>query len=490
MLVESLTSTTVLVFVTVLLLLRWLTRRPPHLPPGPVLFPLLGNLLSLGPDPRPVFRRLRKAYGDIFCVFICHRPVVVLNGYDVIRDAVVKNGDVFSNRPHSFFSDIINDNRGIMMTSGKMWKEQRTFALTTLREFGMGRSLLEEKIQEETEQFLNAVAARQEEPQDLKHLITNSVSNIICSIVFGRRFEYTDPRFVRYLEVTNENIENLQITGILQILPFLRHLPGDAFRLKKTVHNVDVVQDEFIEPMVQEHIDNYDEGDVNDFIAAYIKEMRHRQQQGETTMEVKTLLKVIMDLFVAGSETTSTAIRWVLALFLNYPDVQDRCFREIDTHIGVNRRPGMKDKISLPYVEATIMETLRYCDIAPLAAPHCVARCTQFRGYTLPEGASVMVNLDSVLQDQGIWGDPQNFRPDRFLDSSGKVFKPEEFIPFSIGHRVCLGESLARMELFLFVTALVQTFHFTSPGQPPTLEGVLGLTYFPKPFEVIATPRT
>lgn len=140
-----------------------------------------------------------------------------------------------------------------------------------------------------------------------------------------------------------------------------------------------------------------------------------------------------MDLFVAGSETTSTAIRWVLALFLNYPDVQDRCFREIDTHIGVNRRPGMKDKVSLPYVEATIMETLRYCDIAPLAAPHCVARCTQFRGYTLPEGASVMVNLDSVLQDQDILGDPQNFRPDRFLDSSGKVFKPEEFIPFSIG---------------------------------------------------------
>ncbi|XP_048253324.1 cytochrome P450 2U1-like [Haliotis rufescens] len=129
----------------------------------------------------------------------------------------------------------------------------------------------------------------------------------------------------------------------------------------------------------------------------------------------------------------------------------------------------MKDKTNLPYVEATIMEVLRRADIAPIALPHTYTHDVQFRGHTFPKGVLVILMLDSVLQDPDMWGDPGNFRPDRFLDDTGKIVKKEEFIPFSLGRRACLGESMARMELFLFLITMIQRFKFIPvDGQKPS----------------------
>ncbi|XP_046558222.1 cytochrome P450 2D27-like [Haliotis rubra] len=199
---------------------------------------------------------------------------------------------------------------------------------------------------------------------------------------------------------------------------------------------------------------------------------------------------VVADLFIAGTETTATTIRWTLVYLLHNPEVQEKCFREIQEHIGQRRRPSMKDKSSLPNVEATILEVLRRADIGPASLPHAVSHDVQFRGYTFPKEATVIVMLDSVLQDPDVWGDPDNFRPDRFLDDNGKVIKKEEFIPFSLGRRVCLGESMARMELFLFLTTMIQRSKFVPvDGQMPSLDGVIGLTHSPKPFVIKAVPR-
>lgn len=150
-------------------------------------------------------------------------------------------------------------------------------------------------------------------------------------------------------------------------------------------------------------------------------------------LAVDNLTRTVNDLFTGGTETTATTLRWTLVYFLNYPDVQEKCFKEILENVGQSRRPSMKDKTNLPYMEATIMEVLRYANIAIVGAPHAVPHDVQFRGYTFPKGVTVMLNLDSVLQDTDVWGDPQKFRPDRFLDGAGKIQKRDEFIPFSLG---------------------------------------------------------
>ncbi|XP_046583281.1 putative inactive cytochrome P450 2G1 [Haliotis rubra] len=191
--------------------------------------------------------------------------------------------------------------------------------------------------------------------------------------------------------------------------------------------NVNIVDNLLIKPLVQDHLDDQDEESRDDFIHEYLKEMRRRHQKQETTT-------------------------------LEY--IQEKCFQEILVNVGQSRRPSIKEQTNLPYVEATIMEVLRYADIVPTGVPHAVAQDVQFRGYTFPKGVTVILNLDSVLQDTDVWGDPQNFRPDNCLDRAGKIQKRDEFIPFSLGRRVSLGEATARMELFLFLTTMIQRFKF------------------------------
>ncbi|XP_071088224.1 cytochrome P450 2U1-like [Haliotis cracherodii] len=487
----AVSPTTVLLCVAVLAVLWLLTRRPSGLPPGPTLLPFVGNVLSMGPDPRITFKKLRQQYGDIFSVYMFNKPLIVLNGYSALRDAIVKNADDFSDRPHSFLNDFISKGKGLAATSGELWREQRRFALNTLREFGAGRNIMEDKIHEEISQFLEVFETERGQGFDCTRLVQNAVSNVICSTMFGKRFEYTDPRFITFLKAIDENFANVGAAGVLNVLPFLRFLPGDLFKFKKMMRNIDTIKSQLVDSMIKEHLQKHDDDNVDDFIHAYIKEMRLRKEtQENTTLDLENLTMVITDLFAAGTETTATTIRWTLAYFLHNPGVQEKCFREIQENIGQSRRPSMQDKTNLPYVEATIMEVLRRADIGPLSLPHTVPHDVQFRGYTFPKGVLVILMLDSVLQDPDVWGDPDNFRPDRFLDDTGKIVKKEEFIPFSLGRRVCLGESMARMELFLFLTTMIQRFKFVPvDGQMPSLDGIMGLTHSPRPFLIKAIPR-
>ncbi|XP_071113441.1 cytochrome P450 2U1-like [Haliotis cracherodii] len=480
-----------LVGVVVLAVLWLLTRRRSGLPPGPPLLPFVGNALSMGSDPRVTFKNLRQKYGDIFSFYVFNRPVIVLNGYSALRDAFVKNGDIFSDRPHTFINEFVSKGKGIVGSSGDVWREQRKFTLNTLREFGVGRPVMENKIHQEVSHLLAAFESEKGLGFDCRRLLHNSVSNVICSTVFGKRFAYTDPLFITFLDILDDIMTVSAAANVVNFLPFLRFLPGDIFKAKRALHNDDLMESLLLKPMLEEHLKQRDDGNVDDVMSAYIKEMQKRQQQKEfTTMDLENLKRVITNLFVAGTETTATTIRWALVYILNYPDVQEKCFQEILENIGQSRRPSMKDKTNLPYMEATIMEVLRHADIAPLSVPHTVPHDVQFRGYTFPKGVFIIPNLDSVLKDEAVWGDPENFRPGRFLDHEGKFQKKEEFIPFSLGRRVCLGESMARMELFLFLTSMIQRFKFLPVnGRKPPTAGIMGLVYSPNNFQVKAIPR-
>ncbi|KAK7099730.1 hypothetical protein V1264_022791 [Littorina saxatilis] len=209
------------------------------------------------------------------------------------------------------------------------------------------------------------------------------------------------------------------------------------------------------------------------------------------TSPERDLVKTTGDLFLAGTETTSTTIAWALLFFLHHPEVQDKCYKELCDVIGTGRLPSMQDKPEMTYLEATTMEVLRKGEIAPFAVQHSTPHDVTFQGYVIPQDAVILPNLDSVLLDKETWGDPDNFRPERFIGLDGKIVKPEGFIPFSIGRRVCLGESLARMELFLYLSTLIQRFRFLPPEQEtlPPLEGVMGITYCPKSYKIRAIPR-
>lgn len=443
-------------------------------------------------DPRDLFRKWRQQYGDIFSLRLGDRLVVVMSSYSVLKEAFVKHGDVFSDRPSMFMLDRLGKKRGVILSSGELWKEQRKVSLEILRELGLGKNILAEKIQEEIMEYIHAIEAESGLPFNPSGVTHLSVANVINSVTFGKRYQHGDQHFSKYMEALASNMKNVGgNAAILNFLPCLRYVPGDIFCFKSITRNAKMI-DVLCQDLIAEHKKDYDEHSVNDFIGAYIREMKKKQAAGESTsLNEDNLWQTVGDLFAAGMETTATTLCWAMVFFLHYPEVQEKCYQHIVEAIGTGRLPNIQDKPLLPYIEATAMEVLRRSNLVPFGVQHTVCEDVIFRGFSIPKDTIILPLMESVLLDEKIWSNPEDFRPERFLAEDGTCSKPEEFIPFSLGRRMCLGESLARMELFLFLSSMVQRFQFLPPedGQLPSLDGILSVTYSPKPFKVRAVPR-
>ncbi|XP_014673139.1 PREDICTED: cytochrome P450 2C23-like [Priapulus caudatus] len=482
--------TALLLAVSVYLLVTYLTRKPAGSPPGPRGLPVVGSLLHLGrTNPLAALTELGEKYGPIFSIYFGPRFTVVLNDYELIKEAFLKQGEAFSGRAHAFIikslmSDEKGNLHGILETDGAHWKEQRKFALSGLRDFGMGKMSMEGKIQEEAEVLLNEIKGNAGRPVDYQFLLGNAVSNVICNIVFGSRFEYDHADFQQLLTLLNENVRQAGNLEMLNFLPWLRFIPGAGrgqylgflARVDKGVS--------WVKQRIAEHKKSFDRDNIRDFVDLYIKQIEDMAQNKSTTFTYDEAPYVITNLFAAGTETTATTLRWSLLYMTYYPHVAKKVQEEIDAVIGRGRLPSMKDKPNMPYTEATILELQRLAHVVPLAIPHAITKeNTTLRGYQIPNGTMVFANLYAVHRDPKRFPEPDVMKPERFLDENGKLSNSEHLIPFSIGWRVCLGEMLAKMELFLFFTAFLQNFDILPPegDKLAPLTPIIGLTRSPLP---------
>ena len=207
----------------------------------------------------------------------------------------------------------------------------------------------------------------------------------------------------------------------------------------------------------------------------------------------KHMILALMDIFQAGLDTTATTILWVIAYLVNYPDVQEIVQQEIDHVIGSDRLPTLQDKGDLPYFRALVTETLRFNSIFPFLAPHKTTVDTALRGYNIPKDTIVLFNVCAMHHDPEAWQNPSEFNPSRFIDIKGQFMYPGDrsFLPFGAGARVCLGESLAKTELFRFLSHLLHQFTFKRcpDSPPPSLENQLGVLIYPKPYKVCICKR-
>nr|XP_001502906.2 cytochrome P450 2D14 [Equus caballus] len=491
----GLLAVAVAIFLLLVDLMHRRQRWAPRYPPGPMPLPGLGNLLQVDfQDPRCSFTRLRDRFGDVFSLQLAWTPAVVINGLAAMREALVHRSEDTSDRPpvpifeHLGFGP---RSEGLVMARyGQRWREQRRFSVSTLRNFGLGKKSLEQWVTQEASYLCAAFDDQAGRPFSPDALLNKAVSNVIASLTFGRRFDYNDPRFLRLLDLTEDLLK--EETGfapeVLNAIPMFLHIPGLPAKVFPGHKAFMALLDE----LIAEHRKTRDLAQPpRDLTDAFLDEVEKAMGNPESSFNDENLRLVLADLFPAGMVTTSTTLAWGLLLMILHPDVQRRVQQEIDEVIGQARRPEMGDQARMPFTMAVVHEVQRFADIIPLGAPHMTSRDIEVQGFLIPKGTTLITNLSSVLKDETVWKKPFRFHPEHFLDAQGRFVKQEAFMPFSAGRRSCLGEPLARMELFLFFTCLLQRFSFSVPaGQPrPSDHGVFGSMVTPAPYQLCAVPR-
>uniref|UniRef100_A0A8C5ZSX6 unspecific monooxygenase n=1 Tax=Marmota marmota marmota TaxID=9994 RepID=A0A8C5ZSX6_MARMA len=433
------------------------------LPPGPTPLPIIGNILQMDfKDISKSLTKFSKVYGPVFTLYLGLEPSVVLHGYDAVKEALVDLGEEFAGRGSFPLSEKVNRNLGKQILL-------RRFSLMTLRNFGMGKRSIEDRVQEEAHCLVEELRKTNGSPCDPTFILGCAPCNVICSIIFQKRFDYKDQNFLNLMEKFNENLRLLSSPWIqvYNIFPALMdYLPGSQNTIIK---NFDYIRSYVLEK-IKEHQESLDVNNPRDFIDCFLIKMKEGKDNQQTEFTIENLLNTVTDVFGAGTETTSTTMRYGLLLLLKHTEITAKVQEEIDHVIGRDRSPCMQDRSRMPYTEAVLHEIQRYIDLIPTSLPHAVTCDVKFRNYFIPKGTRIITSLTSVLHDNKEFPNPEVFDPGHFMDESGNFKKSDYFMPFSSGKRICLGEGLARMELFLFLTTILQNFKLKPVIDPKDID--------------------
>uniref|UniRef100_A0ACB8GF29 Uncharacterized protein n=1 Tax=Sphaerodactylus townsendi TaxID=933632 RepID=A0ACB8GF29_9SAUR len=270
---------------------------------------------------------------------------------------------------------------------------------------------------------------------------------------------------------------------------------GFLFRAPKTVLDNRKEMHDFIQATFIEHLKELDVNDQRSFIDSFLIKQQEEMKKNKINdfFHNENLKSAVTNLFAAGMETTSTTLRWGLLLMMKHPQIQRKVQEEIAKVIG-SAQPQTEHRSMLPYTDAVIHEVQRFANVLPMSLPHATTADVSLKGYFIPKGTHIVPLLYSVLYDESQWEKPFQFYPEHFLDSEGKFVKRDAFMPFSAGRRMCVGETLAKMELFLFFVSLLQRFTFEPvPGtskEDLDLTPGIALTVPPMPYSFCALPRS
>ncbi|XP_038054941.1 steroid 17-alpha-hydroxylase/17,20 lyase-like [Patiria miniata] len=463
-----------LVFLVVLLaaynFMNWRARRHLKLPPGPPSIPLLGNF-NVFMSNRPIYKVLKDLadkYGSIFSLKLPMGRFVVLSEVDVIREAFLRRSEDFSGRPYVYSVSLLTRNNcGIAFSDySPSWRMHRRTAALAIRRSVKGDNCMpcSARIEEEVVHLNKLLSKKDGMYTDISVELNLTVLNVICDMTFRQRYEITDTDYQQMLDSNEKFAAVLEPGDPIDIIPALKIFPSKKLRM---VQEIIQARDSILQKKYDEHFRTFDPNNIRDLTDAFIATMleSNEEEDGRGVLTEDHVVMAMWELFVGGYEATYKSLVWSLIYVLNNPEVQHKIQQELADKIGT-RLPVWDDRYELPYLEATVLETLRRSSFSSMNGPRRTRCDTKVQGYDIPKDTTVFCNLWWVHHNPKYWKEPFSFRPERFLDKDGKVFTPTSFMAFSVGRRVCLGKNLAMMELFMFLGGILQRFTLkTPPGE-------------------------
>uniref|UniRef100_A0A673H4S2 Steroid 21-hydroxylase n=1 Tax=Sinocyclocheilus rhinocerous TaxID=307959 RepID=A0A673H4S2_9TELE len=437
---------------------------------GPPSLPLLGNMLDLAQEHLPIhLTSLARRYGNIYRLNCGNTTMVILNNSEIIREALIKKWSDFAGRPHSYTGDIVSSG-GRTISLGDFseeWKAHRRVAHSALHR--CTRDSLHSVIEKQAHHLCQVLWDYNGKSVDLSEDFTVAASNVITTLTFGKSYDKSSVDLKKLQDSLNKIVSlwGSPWISMLDSFPLLRKLPNPPFsRLMKEIARRD--------ELIGKHIEEF--------------KVRMNGQMMQTLTDTHVHMTTV-DLLIGGTETTSALLNWTVAFLLHRPEVQNKVYEELCGVLDV-RYPQYSDRHRLPYLCALINEMLRLRPVAPLAVPHRAIRNSSIAGHFIPKNTIIIPNLYGAHHDPEVWDDPYSFKPERFLEGGGGSLRA--LIPFGGGARLCLGEAVAKMEMFLFTAYLLRDFQFlpASKEKPlPDLRGVASVVLKVKPYTVIAHPR-
>ncbi|KAJ1355938.1 hypothetical protein KIN20_013534 [Parelaphostrongylus tenuis] len=451
-----------LILLAIVYIVNELYWKRKHLPPGPTPLPFIGNLhvLTRHEPGYSAFKMWRKQYGPIYTYWIGSHPFVILSDYKTKKDTYAKGGESYAGKFH--FSRVLTEafrggHYGILDPVGPMWRDHRrisllcsiviysarSFCLLILAEVeAMSRTLHTMKGEE------IAIKVCFSNEQNCQNVFDVRIESVINQLLFGYRFEGEISKPASFLMFT---------------YPLLRMLPYFKGMWKELMIRRDAFFSFFDRQIVahQKKIDFKTE-EFSDYVEAYLKEKRRREETATMNRLATNNCEICALWVICSTICTFNAIcasrvevQPDYSLFsLDQVLVKKKMHRELDREIGSGRLITMSDKNNLPYTCAVINEIQRLANLLPLNMLRETLSPVQVGKWSLPAHTGVIAQVSDVLYDDEIFPSPLSFDPNRFIDTQGKLKKVEDFIPFSMGKRQCLGEGSARMELFLFIANL------------------------------------
>ncbi|CAG9835981.1 unnamed protein product [Diabrotica balteata] len=480
-----------LVGLAIFVIVTFLFKKPKNFPPGPTWYPIVGNFYAMRNLSKALggqhkaFTKLTEMYdSNVIGLKLGAEKLVIVSSFELIKE--VAYSQEFNGRPNNFFLRLrsMGTRKGVVGTDGDLWKIQRHFVVTHLKSLGFGFKSMDTMVREELADIMTILKQHKNEELKIVPIISVSVLNVLWKSLTGLRLERNDPSLINLLELLDRRALAFNMAGgVLNTFPWLRYIAPE-----KSGYNVIVQLNKELKTLlmgtINEHYKTWKEGRDDDLIYSFISEMK-RNNGKPTTFTEDQLLMICLDIFIAGSQTTSNTIDFAILMMILYPDVQDKVRCCLNEAFEKSEEITFSERGRVPYVEAVVYEVQRYCHVIPVSGPKRAMQDTHLGGYSIPKDTTLLLNFYSINQDESYWKDPEVFRPERFLDEDGKLSVPERFSPYGIGLRRCIGEILARSSIFIFFSEIIRNYRLENPvgAEKPSEIFISGITLIPKQYK-------
>ncbi|XP_055328033.1 LOW QUALITY PROTEIN: cytochrome P450 18a1-like [Paramacrobiotus metropolitanus] len=449
--------------------------RDSKLPPGPWGVPGLGYLpFMAGKNPYTVFSTLADQYGGMAFVELGQKNILVISDPGILRETYKLAA--FSARPNSKLKDdTMIGNKGIIQAVGDVWSEHRRLILTAFRTIGLKTaaptsvtpqtSHINEIIHRDVHEYLKfinqlVVGRRDDGGVMLERLTGRLAGSCISSCVFGLTKKFDDADFAENVKIIEEGFQVGELIAPFEFLPLLRRIPVWWKKVENKMRKNHCFTCQYFSGMIAEKSEEKI-SHADSLITIYKEEMARKDSIAASHILSEPQLRQTMtDLFCAGTETVKYSLLWSFLYMAKYPEIQRAVQKEIDAvYSDKEQLADYDDIINMPFTEATILETMRLRPVLPMGHARATHEAyTSYRGHHIPPNTVVLSLIWDIHTNPKFWDNPDEFRPSRFINSEGKTFRPENFIPFGLGRRSCMGDQMAMKELFITFTSLLNRY--------------------------------